>query len=171
MSSFHGQTRPDIPRIPQDLTTLATINTLQSRTSIAKVIKSVDEIIQSDTGFTNDTELFVPVEASTQYFGQVILYYQSDVTAGIKMRFTAPAGVTGNRLDNNWGVNGFGTLAFGVQENNATDGNVQVASFHFEILTDVTAGNFIVQWAQIVSQAIDTTMLAGSSLIIWRSEL
>lgn len=160
---------PDIPagaRITDEL--LASMLPLE-------VAKSTTETITASTTFQDDDELALPGEANGVYEFDLFLLHSAGTTGKIKVRFTAPSGASVN-----WGVHG-------AQNAQTSSTSVEITSMPSRLLSDSqelgggnlagttafikgvltmggTAGNLVLQWAQITSDAAATQVRAGSTL-------
>ena len=127
------------------------------------LIKSVDETIQSDSTFSNDSELLAALLGSSTYIGQVIQLIDSNATPDFKWTFV----YSGTTIDEGFSddINGVTVISFG-----STAGNVgsvwPVWRYTKFLIKTNSAGTLNYQWAQNTSDASDTTVLAGSTLLV-----
>lgn len=140
-----------------------------------EVAKATTETVTSSTTYQDDNELFLPAVANAQYRFDLLLLHSSGTTGKFKMQFTAPASATVA-----WGVIGVASTV--TSSNPVTDvsmpsrvladilglggGNLTgtTALVHGVLTTSSTAGNLMLQWAQITSDAAATQVRAGSTL-------
>jgi len=138
--------------------------------TFARVIKKADEIVNNSATLQDDDELFVALPANKIYLFALFLYGRGNTSADMKQAFTIPSGAVGDRLDGNWTsqgpfdnvVNITTTNVLGTS--NTTDGQI---ALYGRVVMAGTAGNLQMQWAQNVATVGDTTVLKGSTLIVW----
>jgi hypothetical protein len=133
-------------------------------------VKSANQVISSTTTLINDADMRFAVAANSIYEFHVHLRYASPAGGDWKSSFTVPAGsvVSFNRV----GLNASGIVAAGTDFNDASSvtsqgqgaGTALTADFFGSINTVGTAGNLIFQWAQLTSNAGNTTLFANSYL-------
>lgn len=141
-----------------------------SGVGFAKVIKTADETIDTDTTLHDDLELVVALNASKTYLVIMFITIIGDGTADIKYRMTVPTGATAEGIFGNWAssvstADHTPTSSWAV----ANDTNGQISMLAFRVITDTTAGNLNFQWAQNNSNANDTTVRQGSTMIVWEN--
>lgn len=143
---------------------------------------SADVTVISSTTLIDITGLVVAVEADALYAWDAYLAYNSGATPDIKFAATVPSGTTGN-----WGIyplvqssTGSSGSIEGFRLDGYGDANVQGAggsdSFSGALMcmprgyidTSSTAGNFQMRFAQVTSNASNTTVKAGSWLRVQR---
>jgi len=158
------------PTVAQELATKAYVDAGGGGgQTFAKVVKSVDETIDTSTTFQDDDELFVALTANLNYAWQLWLFVTSGAVPDIKTAWTLPAGATGQHSSANWGSSGGSATAnMTASDPLATGGGVQWVPFTGRVIMAGTAGNMQLQWAQNTSDAGDTTVLAGSVLVVWQ---
>lgn len=145
-----------------------------------EVIKTVTETVTSSTTYQDDNELLLPGEVNATYRFRLFLLHSAGTTGKIKVRFGAPSGAAVN-----WGVHA-------VHVNITSSTTVADMSVPSRLLSDdqqmgggdlagttafiegvltmgSTAGNLVLQWAQITSNAAATQVRAGSYLTMKRT--
>jgi hypothetical protein len=147
------------------------------------VVKAANETVTSSTTLQNDDELFVSVEANAQYEVSLRLLHDSDNTAAadVKMSWTGPSGATMF-----WGGHGANVAESGASSGTITATNMEThlinetmtfgggdstgtyAILGGVLVTSSTAGTLQYQWAQNTSNAIASTVRAGSTLSVRR---
>lgn len=145
------------------------------------VVKAANETVTSSTTFQDDNDLFVSVSANATYEVKLFLLHDSDATAAgdIKIQWTAPAASTMT-----WGSQGANvstTSSSAVTETNMQsrtisenagygggDSTGTVAFIQGVLTTSATAGTLQLQWAQNTSNAVASTVRAGSTLSVRR---
>lgn len=153
-----------------------TVSNLASVVTEGVVRKDADESA-TNTTMQDDDELFVALDANSQYIFHALISYDASTTGDIKMQFTVPSGASGRRYalnaavnatscnssaQNSWGgpittaISGIGGI--GVVCEALIDGYVS---------TSGTSGNLRLQFAQDVSDATASIVKAGS-FIQWR---
>jgi len=140
------------------------------------VVKATDETIQSDTTLDADAALVFPMLANTKYAVRGFVLFDTGATGDFKWRHAGPAAPTLVRIHRR-GIIGAGTadatilvdLAYSAADV-ALAGAAGAGMVMFEgiIHNGANAGNFQFQWAQNASEAVDTTVRAGSYLE-WRA--
>lgn len=147
----------------------AVLSALISETRVVSARKSSDETINNTSGYQDDDELFVPVEANATYVGWLHFNYLSQAAAAFKYQFTTPAG---SNLPF-WSFIGSSPFTYG---GSAGGGVVGLAGTGANLPCDAwgliiiggTAGTMRMQWAQNVANASNTIVRAGSYLALWR---
>ena len=144
--------------------------TATERLATATVVISSTVLAQSG--------LNVPMAANKVYDVGALLYFTGDGTADIKAVLDGPAGATCLYMAEGPAVGATGSTGNQVREARDTIGSFtnQFGSFSTSALCAIrmegwvacgsTAGDLVVKFAQGVSTAVDTTLLAGSTLTI-----
>lgn len=142
----------------------------------AYAYKPADTARQSTTTAADDPHLSVAVKAGGVYRVSVDLYYLTSATADLKIGFSAPAGSTliwsGDCPPSS--ASGAGVSpnrAATALANTVTAGGVaatQLCARPVGLLTAAANGWLTLQWAQAVSEAVDSTVLAGSCMRVER---
>ncbi len=133
-------------------------------------IKSVDQVKNSDVTYADDSELVIPVRANKNYFFIVWLIHNSGTDPDFKYKIVDPSGAT---IHINQNALTHQTASITVTGNPA----VALTSTGADLVTGVmghcivgsTPGNISVQWAQQTSDAGATTLLAGSTLLVFEA--
>ena len=134
--------------------------------------KRASETINNTTTIQNDDELVIAVAANTDYIMSMVLYFLSATTAvaGIDWAFSLPSGAAGAATDvSNDSSGDANALTNIVTERIAAQENSTVlGAYHYvgHITVGETAGNAQLQWAQNTGVAENTTLIAGSSLML-----
>ncbi len=143
---------------------------LSPATSKSKARKSVTETTSSDTTLSDDSELFIDVDANMEYVVRGIIFASSTSAApDIKLAFTSPTGTVMDIAAIPSTITG---LEFIQSSGTATNGIRIPANQPVEIQIDGsikvggTAGRLSLQWAQEKSNAATTGVLRGSYLSI-----
>jgi len=166
MSSFHGVTRPDVPRIPQDLATKLYVDSQLH--PLFQIIKPTDETVNNDISLQPDNDFLFPVEAGFTYYGYHFMFVISPSAADIRDRWTTPSATTGRRLAAAAaGDSARSTTGITATFNHACNGTQQ-SLFETFFLVIVNDGNMQFQWGQQTATVGDTTINAGSALIVYR---
>jgi hypothetical protein len=130
--------------------------------------KTANESVISSTTYQNDNELVASGVASAIYVGRLQLLVNSDAAADIKARLTLPSGAVAT----SWGLykNAVATVVadMAVGAGVATSGSDEPLLYMGLLVMSTTAGDVQVQWAQNASTAINTTVSAGSFLMLER---
>jgi len=138
----------------------------------ARIRKASNEIVNNSTAYQDDDHLVLAVVANAEYEFSVFLTYDAATTADAKVKLSLPAGATAH-----WRVDGgatgatttgsavfsYLTEATGQAIGAAGVGTKTVAHMYGTILVGGTAGNFGIQWAQVVGEATDLTVYGTSS--------
>ena len=134
--------------------------------TFARIVRNADTTITSDTTLSDDAQISIALNASKQYYFRCTLFINSHSTPDFKWAFSIPTGASGMLFrGTNEGYAG-ATASLTGALNTGTDGNNQALTFYGTVLSD-SAGNFVLQWAQNNSSGEDTTLLKGSTLIMW----
>jgi len=142
--------------------------TATTASTFAKVIKTADETRASDSDLTDDAVLTFTPTISKTYTGILYLYIVSAATPDFKYDFTIPTGSTFIRLD---GPLDPTTADFTQDESvqNITTSNTtqRFLVIPFDLIMSTTAGTLDFRWAQQTPNAANTTVKAGSTLLVW----
>ena len=137
--------------------------------TFAKVIKKIDQVKNSDTTLADDDELVIALATGKTYFFFMMVVFQTTSTPDFKYAFSLPTNsAQGVSFAGDW------DSIVEIQEiDMTTSESITVTSsgvLYLEIrgrITTTAAGNLGFQWAQNTSDAADTKVLAGASLIVW----
>jgi hypothetical protein len=137
--------------------------------------KPSDQSVTSSTTLVNDTFFTWVLDASTRYGFELFLAYTGDSTGNLKTGWAVPAAATvtwnatgldtGLAYKNAANLTGASTTPFGA----ASTTLGRLAHITGTILTDVTAGNFTLRWAQNTSNAAATIVRTGSFGYVYRA--
>jgi hypothetical protein len=136
--------------------------------------KTADETVTSSTAFQDDDVLLQAILASQVWLCRWVLFCSVNATPGIKFAVTVPASAT--LLAIGQIQSPASTTVIASSATQTASGSSIIAStsavFFAEImayvLNSTNAGNITLQWAQNVSNAASTTVLAGSTLTATR---
>lgn len=143
------------------------VKTFSSGVSVTAGITSFRSAIKAGATSRNttvtpaaDPDLVVAVEANSRYDVSAVVGWTNG-GGGFRVDFTGPSGATMLWVDNDGSVaSTIGTdLTFSVTVGTSLRGT---------LVTSGTAGNLTLRWAQNTSNAADTTLLAGCSLLATR---
>ena len=135
------------------------------------VIKTSDTTIQSDATVNDDPHLQFMVSINERVAGYAMIFVTSGTTPDFRYNFSVPAGTTGDRFDGALSGNVLAATATLVTEEAAiaTTGSKQAILIPFSLLVSSTAGTVIFRWAQNTSTASNTTVHAGSYIMVNRT--
>ena len=145
----------------------AYVDAVPGGNTFARVVKKVDETRNNSGLFANDAELVVPLNANKIYGFLLVLLFKSALTPDFKYRFPLN-GNTGRRI--------FTALAPDVPAAATTlDASITITTTNAEeyimssghVKTTGVPGDLALQWAQATGDAANTTVQAGSYLIVW----
>jgi len=132
--------------------------------------KTLDETVVSTAALQDDDELFIAADANTDYSLELLAFQSSGVTPGFRIGFTLPAGATwyGGFFD---GGTTTANRQFVYISASGTSGITGTGGFSIcyvraSISIGSTAGNVRFQWCQSTSNASNTTVAAGSEMIL-----
>lgn len=134
------------------------------------VVKATTETVQSNTTLFTDAELKFPMLANTKYTFRLRVIFETGATGDFKFRHTGPASPTLVRITRAH-IIGAGSAYAGITTDSAySASDVAVAGaagvgwveFDGIIHNGANAGDFAFRWAQNASQAVDTSVYAGS---------
>lgn len=134
------------------------------------IIKSSDETINSDSTLSDDSELTATLAANKRYAFFSVIFVITDATPDFKYGYTVPASTTNQKGASVWRGSG------GLQAANpVTTSQAMTASGTSEtqlpingyVITGASAGTLDFQWAQDTSDAANTTVKAGSFILVW----
>jgi hypothetical protein len=135
----------------------------------AVVVKSADETRNSDITQTPDSEIKFNARANKTYFVQLYLATNSHVTADFDYAFTVPSG-TAELINSTWDANTNQTFEDWTAEQFLTGAGVDVAVIIYGRMNiGATGGEVNLTWAQNVSNAGNTSVLAGTTIIVYES--
>lgn len=137
--------------------------------TFAKVVKSTDEIVNNSSTLQDDDELLFTPSINKVYHGRLVIFNDGGSTPDIKFAFTIPTGATIE-----WGglnslfrvanaLSADGTTAITAASQNATAFWWQ----EFVLVMSSTSGAVTLQWAQALATSSDTTVKAGSYLVVY----
>jgi hypothetical protein len=143
------------------------------------VCKSTVETITSNNTYHSDGSLSLSVEANAVYQYELLLMvnHAGGSTAGFKAQFTAPSGATAyshvfRNANNNssfYLVYQANTLILNNENGVITGtGDYNLLKANGLIISGSAPGILTVQWAQYTSSAINTSVMAGSYLLLNR---
>ena len=134
------------------------------------VMKTTTETINNDSTLSDDSELTAPLLASKRYFVVCFLLHQTDTVPDFKYAFTLPTDATNRSGNGNWnsGVGESGTRDIeSVVTTVSANTNQSGLVIYAWVKTDTTAGNITLQWAQGTSDAANTSVMEGATLMIY----
>lgn len=141
----------------------------------ARAVKASDETVNNNT-FQDDDDLNFAVAANDVWHFKLVLLYSTTPTPDIKFTFTVPAAgairfiTSGDVGGSTIGTGGIAmawtaaTIAI-IQPHSVSTGIVIVEGIY---IGGANAGTVQLQWAQNVTDAGDTKVLTGSSLLAWK---
>lgn len=144
------------------------------------VAKASSQIVNNSNTLVNDAEITAAVSANATYSFQVGLMWTSNSTADIKWGFTFPTGAVCNwgavRLDSAAaGLTGsadFGTYAPATSGSSTVaaggTGLAQLSIVMGSLVVGSTAGSLTLQWAQNTATGVNTTVYAGTWMLLVR---
>ncbi len=142
------------------------------------VPKAVDQTINNNAGFTDDTELVLAVAANTVYELSGEIAYEGTTTADVRMTFTGPTAATmalwtiGGPAASTTSFTNTGLLAvpgaLGVSQivGGAGAGTIGVARPLGRLVVGANAGNFQFKFGQATAEVSDVIIKAGSWLTL-----
>jgi hypothetical protein len=153
------------------------INDFQTRISALEgglptvAYKDTNETVNNTAVIQNDDELVLAVAASTKYFFELYVPYNSGATPDLKVGWTLPSGAT-----NIWQIDYFDTSAVAQkgQSSSVPTTGFAIGGFGADLYVrflgsisiSSTAGNMQVVWAQNTANASNSTVYAGAFLSI-----
>jgi len=157
------------PVLPADIANKAYVDSLDFLTRV----KAVTETKNNDAVLADDAELVIPLEANSVYKGELFILMSSGAVPDFQYEIAIPAGASGSKTSDNLtsNVGGF-TLMEAVETvvTMATGGFLQGLVILFTVAT-VAAGSVAFRWAQNNSNAGDTNVFLGSSMIMRKSQV
>lgn len=153
------------------------IPTADDFNKVRAVGKSAGQIVNNSATYVNDSELLATVDASTVYTYQFMVFSTSGTVPDIKFTLTFPTGSTCSfgHIALVTTASPTGDADFG-SYSSATSGSsgvsaagttgVQLTLLAGTLTVGSTAGTLQLQWAQNTATASDTTVHAGSNLVI-----
>ena len=141
----------------------------QTNTPIISVVKQTDQTITADITLNNDTELKGQLSTPNHtYQFTLFVYGTSPAAADIDIALTIPSGTALWMDAGQWSpINGESLIDATAELFLAAAGDelIYVLNGH---ITITTTGELIFKWAQTTSNAGNTTIHAGSHLIVWQ---
>lgn len=127
-------------------------------------VKAADQTVNNSVVLVADADISIPVLAGRVYQFHLTVYGITPAAADWRLHFTYPAGSTGNYLY----TGQTGTNYSYVISDTPTPGGAGTAEtleFHGTLIAAID-GNFSFEWAQATATVGDTTMRAGTSLVL-----
>lgn len=142
-------------------------------TPLAFARKLANETISSNIAVQDDDDLFFSIEANAVYHVTLCLFYAAQLANDLRINFSGPASATFDYIINTIVSTGTGYIEDGCFPGAMGTDNIigglggNTATAHLEGLLIVagTAGTFRFRWAQGVSGASGTTVLAKSFMV------
>jgi len=136
--------------------------------TFARVVKTVDEIVNNSIVLQDDNEIFAAIAADTWYGFMLILNINSNAADDFRLAFSVPGTPNVNSGYARQDANGIvlSAIAAVFIQGTVTATNMH-QGFWGHVRTD-TPGNFILQWAQGTANARDTILRGGSYFVMWR---
>lgn len=143
-------------------------------------IKTTPFVVNDQASLQTDSELTIPVPASTSWALDSCLFYTATAVADVNFGLAVPAGAThlqcGNGLQLGAG-SAVGTIdmtsklnsAVGVSAGAVGTGTTLMCPFTASITISTTAGNIAIRFCQWAAEATNATLLAGSWMILTRT--
>lgn len=141
------------------------------------VIKEVDESYSSSVT-QDDNELFLPVQAGTNYWFSAMLIYEADDTRDLVMRFNGPSGCTVSYVSDSIPSSATTTSdiisrGYQIETSGPGVGGVGIGTAVIAVpkglvRVGANAGTFRFRWAQLSGGSPATIVKAGSVLTIRR---
>lgn len=145
---------------------------------IKSAIKTSNESVSSSTTLQDDNELFVTVDANTNYYVECLLKYTGETAADFRVGFTLPAGATltwfHGGLDDTvtswWGILNRTAFSAASVATIGAGGSGSQGFAHIRGLLKVSAtpGTVQFRWAQWASNATAVTVFADSFMVATR---
>jgi len=141
--------------------------------TFARVIKTADEIVNNSNVPQDDDQLFFNVNINKIY-SFLFTFFTNANSEDMRFALSLPAGATAK-----WAfpLGIWGRIIGSIDTQDAT-ANLDVTSYNgtddvFGIVgmidTGATAGLVNLQWAQRITTPVNTTLLTGSTLLVWES--
>ena len=134
--------------------------------------KTTAETVNNSATLQNDDDLFVSVDASAYYEGELWIAFTSAVAAGLKVDFTAPVGAaleaSAFLVVVSGAVTYSATLALGAVSGIVSNGAASPYLCKFTLTTGANSGVLQFRWAQNTANASNTTVNVGSYLRLRR---
>jgi len=133
--------------------------------TFGRKVKTVDQIVSNSVVVVDDDELFVPLLANKRYGFLVFIYCEVTSASDIREAFSAPAGAVGT-----WGETLLSNqlmIALSTENTQGTSTGPRSQYLSGQVLNGGTPGNLNLQWAQNVAEVFDTTVRAGSFMVVW----
>jgi len=135
---------------------------------IIVIVKKADQAKTNDDTLAADNELKTNLKANKNYAGTLTMWSNAGATPNISYDFSLPAGGVGSRQDGALTASAASNIsAFGTPQTIGGTGAAKVTNIPIRIIMGGTAGEFAFIWAQATSDAGASTVLEGSSLILW----
>ncbi len=143
--------------------------------------RAADNSIQSTTALAVDADLSVTLGANVLAFLRGRIFYASGATGDLKYRFDGPAAPVAVQIKRQTlapGATSYSGIALDTSYSGSdivVDGGAGAGLIEFEALVQngANAGDFVFKWAQSATEAVNTTVKAGSwiecSLLPWTS--
>lgn len=144
------------------------------------ITKASSQIVSNSTTLVNDAEITSAVSANSTYSFQIVMLWTSNSTADIKWTLTFPTGAVCNwgavRLDTTTagltGSGDFGAYAPATSGSSLITaggtGLAQISVSYGSLIVGSTAGSLTLQWAQNTAAVVNTTIYAGTWMLLTR---
>ncbi len=134
---------------------------------VSTIVKKADETVTSSVTVQDDNELKLDVKANKSYFGYLMLFINSHATPGFKMTFKAITGASLLRYGKGQATTFQPYVIFATNKTGTTDETEQYIMIPFTFKMGSTPGVLQFQWAQATSDANDTIVRTGSSMVLF----
>jgi len=136
--------------------------------TFARIVKKADETVNSSTVLQDDDEILFAANASKTYYCYIDILLNSGVTPDFKWGISVPTDATAIGIDGYWKSSGpVTTRDVTSVDTTGTTGNNESIHMSFRVINATNAGNVTLQWAQNTSDAGDTKVLEGSTMVVW----
>jgi len=133
-------------------------------------IQTADQTVTSSTTYVNADDINgITMDANSLYFFDLIMFVSSNATADFKWQFTG----TGITIKDSYGSDGF--ASFSNYQTNMANGNVAISDtsaklcrWYGTLTVDGSERSLSFQFAQNVSNGVDTILKSGSTLLLYK---
>lgn len=136
--------------------------------TFARVVKKINETISNNNTIQNDNELFVDdLVEDKDYSFMLKAYIASATTPDFQYSFEL-TNISGSRINGSPSSTvPTDTVAVGNNTGVVSSNSTQVIVIFGTIAVSGGVGKLQFRWAQLTSDAANTSVLAGSSLVVW----
>lgn len=147
---------------------------VSSGVTTTAVVKANDDTVNNSATLQDDSELLTALEANSTYVIDVGLLHTTSFAASIKFSFSVPSGSVLARMRSTIGNSSGAVTDLSITDAGSMDtegfgaAEITLTRMYARVETGATAGNFVIQFAQVNAEVSNTILQAGSHLVVWK---